>query len=172
MSFDFDEIRLGSSFIQVAPIVSVATGLQTFRSTHSLAAGGSQDFDAPAGDGVANLLKFAFNMLGTGVGQKMDLNQSNNSALVSNGFAGLPVSSIESTTGDLQVTFIRRKLGTVPASGINYAVEFSNDLVTWEVDTFATEIVTDIDSIFERVTLTDSDSGINRYFARLRISKL
>jgi len=157
------------NFTMVTPAVA-SNGLVTFRATNGLAADGSQDLLTPANDGVANLLKYAFNMLGSGSGQAVSLSTSNTAALTPGGFAGLPFVGIENGTGKLQITYIRRNSSETP--GIAYAVEFSDVLTTWAVNGSATETVTNIDSSFERVTTTDSLGSPAKRFARVQVSPI
>ena len=67
-----------------------SSSLATVRISHSLASDGSQDLLAPAGDGVANLLKYAFNMVGSGAGQGTTLATPNAAVLTPGGTTGLP----------------------------------------------------------------------------------
>jgi len=166
-TMEFDEIRVGSSYAGVTPTLSAATGIVTFRSTYGLASGGSQDLLTPAGDGVQNLLKYAFNMLGSGSGQAAALATPNAAILTANGSAGLPLIGIESGAGKLQLTYIRRNAASFP--GITYAVEFSDALAGWAVNASAVENVTSIDTTFERVTVTDSATSSKR-FVRVRVT--
>lgn len=147
------------------------TGVEIFRTSYGLTADGSQDALTPAGDGVANLLKYAFNMLGNGVGQAADLSAPNNTVLSPTGSAGLPFGSIETGTGKLQLTYVRRKTTSNP--GIFYAVEFRDTLTsgTWSVNPAATETAVSLDAAFERVTLTDSTTPSQR-FARVKVTLL
>jgi len=144
------------------------TGLQAFRTSYSLDAGGSQDTATPAGDGTANLLKYAFNMVGTGTGQGSNLSAANSSIIAANGSAGLPLVDLDGT-GKLRVTYVRRK--STSNSGISYAVEFSDTLAngTWAVNASATTAVTSIDDTFERVVVTDANT-LTKRFARVRIT--
>jgi len=151
-------------------LIAAPSGLTTFRTTHGLAPDGSQDLETPAGDGVQNLLKYAFNMLGSGTGQAADLTTPNASILAATGSAGLPFGSIENGTGKLTITYIRRKASASPAPGITYAVEFSEDLVSWAVNGIATETVTSIDATFERVLATDTNAASPKRFARIKIT--
>lgn len=156
----------------VFTIASPPTALETFRSNSSLSADGSQDLLTPAGDGVANLLKYAFNMIGTGAGQGSTLATPNASILAGSGSAGLPLIGVENGTGKLTLTYIRRKASGSPGPGISYSVQFSNDLGIadpWVVNASATESVTSIDAAFERVTVTDSAAATRR-FARVRVT--
>ena len=141
--------------------------LATFRTTYGLAADGSQDLLTPANDKVPNLLKFAFNMMGTGQGQAAALTTPNCRQVGATGTAGLPSSGVNG--GKLMVTYLRRKAATSP--GVSYAVLFSNDLTSgsWAMNPAATESVTSIDSNFERVTVTDSVTASPR-FARVRVT--
>ena len=143
-----------------------ASQLSAFRLANGLAADGSQDLLTPAGDGVKNLLKFAFNMIGTGTGQGGTLAMPNSAVLVPNENAGLPFAESD-PSGKLALTFIRRK--TASNSGISYAVEFSDALAAWDVNGSATESAVSIDTTFERVTVTDSASPASR-FVRVKVS--
>ena len=151
------------------------TALATFRTTHALASDGSQDTASPAGDGVPNLLKYAFNMLGVGLGQATMLATPNAASLAPAGSAGLPFVSIGAgpDVGKLQLTFIRRKASASPAPGVTYAVEFTNDLGLsdhWATNPSATETATSLDATFERVTFTDSLASPSRRFARVKVT--
>ena len=152
-----------------------ATGaLAQFRNDFSLAADGSQDIETPAGDGVANLLKFAFNMLGPEPGQQPNLSSPNNHVLAIGGSSGLPYFGIATSgpdTGKLQITYIRRKADGLPAPGITCTVQFSATLAadSWAANPSATEAVVTINTTFERVTVTDSTAGATNRFARVRI---
>ena len=145
-------------------------GLTTFRTTNSLAANGSQDLLTPAGDGVQNLLKYAFNMIGTGTGQAGSLTTPNSAVLAASGSAGLPLGGVESGTGKLQITYIRRIASASPAPGITYSVEFSDALATWAVNPSASVSVTNIDTTFERVTVTDHVESPAKRFARVKVT--
>ena len=164
----FDEFRVGTSFAAVTPYTEpvAATGLETFRSANGLAADGSQDLLTPANDDVENLLKFAFNMIGSGSGQAATLATPNTAVLAPNGFAGLPFAAVDGS-GKLAFTFIRRKDSS--NSGITYSVEFSDTLSSWTTNPSATESATSLDTTFERVTVTDSITPSKR-FARVKIN--
>jgi len=151
-------------------IANSLSGLGSFRTANGLDTGGTHDLLAPAGDGVPNLLKYAFNMVGNGQGQAAALNIPNNQTVGDSGTAGLPSTEIDGS-GKLTTTFIRRKASSNP--GITYEVEFSNDLspASWAVNASATESATSIDADFERVTLTDSTAASPKRFVRVRVSQ-
>jgi len=155
---------------EVTTPAPVPTGVQTFRTIYGLATNGSQDHLTPANDGVQNLLKYALNMLGSGTGQVTSLATPNASILAPAGTAGLPLVGVESGTGKLQLTYIRRKASASPAPGITYVVEFSDALTTWAVNPSASESVTSLDSTFERVIASDSGAFTTKRFARIKIT--
>ncbi len=157
----------GGESAAVAVGITILSGLDTFRTANGLAADGSQDLLTPAGDGIANLLKYAFNLLGNGPGQTPTLSTPNPALLASDGSAGLPLLGVNGF-GQLQITFIRRKAST--GSGITYSVEFSDALATWAVNPSATEGVTSLDATFERVTVTDSLAAPAKRFARVKVT--
>ncbi len=162
-------LSIDSKTLQLT-LTSTQTALDAFRTSTALATDGSQDLLTPAGDGVANLLKYAFNMLGSSTGQAVTLATPNASVLTSGGTAGLPYVSIGTggDAGKLQITFIRRKTSATP--GITYAVEFTDDLASWAVNPSATESATSLDATFERVTVTDSSASPARRFARVKVT--
>ena len=151
----------------IAPQVS---GLNNFRTAHGLASDGTHDLLSPAGDAVPNLLKYAFNMIGDGLGQTAALTTPNNQTVGISGTAGLPSSGLDES-GKLKTTYIRRKASSTP--GVTYSVEFSNTLTagSWGVNTSATESPTSIDETFERVTVTDSVTSSTQRFVRVSVSQ-
>lgn len=148
--------------------MTIQDSFMEFRSSTGLTADGSQDVHAPAGDGVPNLFKYAFNMIGSGKGQATSLDIANNQTVGNSGAAGLPSMGVDEG-GKLSVVFVRRKAVTSP--GVNYVVEFCDDLSTnsWVINALATESVTDIDSTVERVTVTDSLKTAPKRFVRVRV---
>ena len=159
----------GNSAYTITTGTTTLNGVQSFRAAYGLASDGSQDTATPAGDGVSHILKYAFNMLGSGTGQASSLTTPNAATLTTNGSAGLPMGLVDSNRM-LQITYIRRKASTNPA--ITYAAEFSNDLGLsdpWAVNGSASEQITSIDATFERVTITDSITPVKR-FVRVRIT--
>lgn len=113
----------------------------------------SGDLADPDGDGIANLLEYAFTMGPRGNGQ-----------------AGLPTSALVQRRGEsaLELSFTRRKL----PHGLAYAVEASTDLEDWSPASLTEVEVIDQGSS-ERVTVRDS-VGLppgGRRFLRLRVSR-
>jgi hypothetical protein len=128
------------------------TTLATWRAANSLPSDGSQDTATPAGDGVANLLKYAFNMGA--------VTSNNSSILAPDGYSGIPHHEVVGS--DMLLTFVRQKDG-----GIIYTPQQSstlgNDWITvpsqptnlvdvnanWEVVTYALPMVDE--ELFARV---------------------
>ncbi len=158
----------GYSTVELDPISSLAI----FQIEHGLPSDGSQNLLTPAGDGVPNLLKFAFNMLGTGIGQTNSLDKPNGSLLRPDGFAGLPRVGRDADTNQLTLTYVRRKSSSMP--GVAYSVEFANDLTEdgWSENPSATETAIPLsDPKMERVTVTDSIANPPKRFVRVRVSQ-
>ena len=116
----------------------------------------------PAGDGVANLLKYAFNMLGNGAGQAASLDIPCS--------AGLPVVGMD-TNGHLTLLYSRRKAAAQP--GITYQIEFSSTMAadSWSANASASEVATSVDATWERVLVTDSVLNSRSRFVRIRVNK-
>jgi hypothetical protein len=160
---DFNPILNGVTLEQTA----VAAPIVQWRALHGLATDGSQDFDNSSGDGVANLLKYAFNM----APDAGDLLLPNRSILPSGGTAGLP-SINTNATPQLVIQFVRRKASTNP--GITYTAQVCSDLSDpgdWSTLDLSGATVESIDATWERVTVTDPAGGDSR-FGRLRVVRL
>jgi hypothetical protein len=153
----------GTLSISAAP-----SPLADFRAANGLAANGSQDLLIPAGDGVTNLEKYAFNMIGNGTGQAASLNIPNHRPVGATGTSGLP--SLEINGGNSTLTYVRRKASTNP--GITYVVEYSDTLAvgSWAAYAPASQTPVSIDTNYERVSLTDSIAPAPRRFFRVRIT--
>jgi predicted outer membrane repeat protein len=160
---DFNPILNGVTLEQTA----VAAPIVQWRALHGLATDGSQDFDNPSGDGVANLLKYAFNM----APDAGDLLTSNRSILIPGGTTGLPAIT-RNATPQLIIQFVRRKATINP--GVTYTVEVCTDLSDpedWSSLDLSGATVESIDNTWERVTITDPTSGPRR-FGRLSVQSL
>ncbi len=140
--------------------------LPQWRTLHGLAADGSQDLGNPSGDGVANLLKYAFNMAPAAG----NLLQPNRSLLTLTGTAGLPLITRDSA-GRLVITYLRRKAITNP--GVNYEPQAGPSPTAFSTLSQAGAIITSLDAEWERVTLVDATptSGTTR-FARVRVVRI
>lgn len=118
----------------------------------------------PDGDGVVNLLEYAFNM---------DPNVPLVATLVpASGTSGLPAHRLEDYDSHerLVIEFVRRKAATHPQ--IIYYPEFSGDLSTDNWQEPLAMIVTSINSTWERVVAYDPtphDQENPRRFARVRV---
>jgi len=114
----------------------------------------------PQGDGVPNLLKYAFNMDPV----KPDVRMLSVGA---EGTAGLPGGA---RIGDgLRLEFLRRKAGTHP--GITYTAQFGSGLDAW-TDFTGTETVSPLtpeNPTWERVVVDDPAPGPGQRFGRLKV---
>ncbi len=116
----------------------------------------------PQKDGVANILKFAFN-LNPNAPDVRRLNPG------TGGLAGLPCGTISNGPNGktLTIEFIRRKSSSNP--GITYTVEFSSDLKNWTVAD-QPETVVSIDETWERVFIKDDATiGASKRMGRVKI---
>jgi autotransporter-associated beta strand protein len=123
-----------------------------FGSQISEAAG--DDLNDPDHDGVPNLLEYACNL---------DPNLADVTPLTASATTGMPRMS-RSSDGRLRVTFLRRTAASLPV--VSLSVLFSSDLVHWVPEPAATATVESIDSLWERVVLTDAAAPAARRFAR------
>jgi hypothetical protein len=98
------------------------------------------------GDGIPNLLEFAFNLNPLAPDSHL---------LGANDLGGLPTAVVSRNLGETQlnVVFVRRKGPT--AIGLIYSVQFSTDLNTW-IDG-AAEQTSSISADFERVSVPDPE---------------
>lgn len=151
--------------------VYVPPPLMAFRVAQGLPVNGTADFLTPAGDGVPNIYKYAFNMIGSEPGQAASLEIPNNLQVGPSGTSGLPTIEFQANgETKLKWTYVRWKSSISP--GITYTVEFSNDLSagSWSPNTSATVTTTDISWNMERVTVTDNISDAGMRFSRVRVS--
>ena len=120
----------------------------------------------PDGDGVPNLLEFAFNLDPTFPEPVV--------MTAGTGLRGLPLVQLTQVAdSDRRVTveFVRRTAGS--GSGLTYAVQFSSGLTgAWQ--TGGTESVTPINERWERVVATDTVSvggSVPARFARVLVTQ-
>lgn len=122
----------------------------------------------PDGDGISNLLEYAFNLDPTFAGAQI--------LTAGTGGSGLPLVRLEAVPamGDAQLTveFVRRTAGS--GSGLTYAAQFTNDLAAGSWQKGGTESVTAINARWERVKVTDGipagTGGAGRRFARVAVT--
>jgi len=134
--------------------------LKNFGSTATSPASHSLATDV---DGVANLLKYAFNL---------DRGKPAEILLAGSGTSGLPDIRLDLTTTTLCVEYIRRRAGTAP--GIVYNVEFSSDLINWSTPANAAEAVEEIDGVWQRVRFYDPFAPVHGAprFGRVRVEEI
>lgn len=147
-------LRLGSNAALGSNWQLLGNSLASWRALQGLAGDGSQDLANPASDGVANLLKYAFNMA-PNVG---DLARVNVAELPENGTAGLPF-IYRDAQQRIVIEFIRRKAATNP--GISYVVEISGDLAQWDALDLGNATAVSIDNVWERVTVNGGSAVLH-----------
>ncbi|TVP78657.1 MAG: hypothetical protein EA353_07860 [Puniceicoccaceae bacterium] len=150
----------GKSRLAHVSLAAVEANFQNWATTAGLSGGDAAPDAIPFGDGVSNLLKYAFNMNASG---------PDSSSMLPGGTAGLPVSELD-TSGETpvwRVEFVRRKDG-----GLIYTPEKSTTLAA---DSFSpmtgTMTVDDLDADWERVVITEPYDPIANpsYFSRLKV---
>ena len=126
----FDEIRMGDSYQAVVPGSggSIDPYLE-WATRHGLSGQDAAPDAAPAGDGVANLLKFAFDMdplVSASGGVQFD-----SAELIAPGMPTLDLVPAPGDSGDFRAVFARRK--DFAEAQLDYSVHFSADLQFWWV---------------------------------------
>ncbi len=111
----------------------------------------------PFGDGVENLLKYAFNLTGSGPDRRV--------LVAGTGTAGLPCITLDRSVPALRFEYLRRK-----GSGLTYIPQLSTDLIAWQ-PLAATPVVADIDAAWERVVIAEpcDPATIPRLFGRVAV---
>lgn len=121
--------------------------------------------DDPNDDGTTNLACYAFNL---------DPSLFQASVMPAGGFSGLPLITMTGVGGSqrLSIQFVRRKASA--NSGLTYLPQFGDSLAETGPGSFSnatgTPIVTDIDSVWERVVIEDTATGGARRFGRVKVS--
>lgn len=116
--------------------------------------GDGEDLLDPDHDGASNLLEYACNL---------DPMLPDARPLAPGGSSGVPVAG-RAPDGRLRLTFLRRTTTSLPA--VTQGVVFSDNLLLWAPEPAATTVVESIDSLWERVTLTDPAAPAARRFVR------
>jgi alpha-tubulin suppressor-like RCC1 family protein len=141
-------------------LVVTGQGVPPFHAWAAAAGLGATGVDPEAiahGDGVANLLKYAFNLNGAAPDSRR--------MIPGTGTAGLPSVTLED--GMLRIEFLRRKSGD-----LLYTATRSSSLATSSFIPMATEpTVTDIDATWERVVIREAvDPALTpQLFARVEV---
>ena len=136
-----------NSAVEFIPMDTLSpSGLVTnFANDAGLSGGDALPMATPFGDGVSNLLKYAFNMNAGG---------PDTSSLVSgSGSSGLPAFAMDDSGPEpvFRVEFVRRK-----GSGLIYTAKHSSNLTPGSFTPMSGAVnVTDIDDQFERVTVEE-----------------
>jgi hypothetical protein len=111
--------------------------------------------DAPHGDGVANLLKYAFNL---------DTDRADARGLAAGGTVGLPkIDLVSGTPAKLRLEYLRRK-----DSGLTYIPQFGTRLNDFATMT-ETPVITSIDDTWERAVIEKTITG-DTGFARVKVN--
>lgn len=114
----------------------------------------------PDKDGIPNLLERAFNL---------SPNLPDSTVLTANnGTTGLPRVTNTIIAGNRVVSLEYIRLKNAHCASLSYTPQFSNGLVSWQ-NAMGFETVTSIDSVWERVTLSDTISGQPKRFCRVKV---
>lgn len=130
-----------------------------FAPTQIAAEGAMADNDS---DGVPNLLEFAFNLDPTFAEPRVMEPET--------GIRGIPVSFVETISGEAQLTIVFLRRTAASGAGLIYQPEFSTDLVSWT--TGGTETATAINDRWERVKVVAPThvGEVKSRFTRVRVS--
>jgi hypothetical protein len=160
-----------SGLLAPAPAPAPAIAYNSWATTTGLTAEQLETEANPSGDGVGNMLKYAFNMDPNekymGVAQTM-VPVVGEVSLFSGGNAGLPYVGQDSD-GRMVVQFVRRRHA---ANVVDYEVQFSSDLNTGWQKSDAVEQVEILDATWERVTVRDTANNPTSRFGRVKVTDL
>jgi hypothetical protein len=137
--------------------------LAAFREVHGLDKTGADDLDNPSGDGVPNLMRYAF---GLSPEDGDLLKPASPRAMPVGGSAGLPLVFRDRVDGMPRYQYVRRKDSSDPR--VSYDVFGSDDLVEW-LPVSETGSVDSIDADWERVTVPVTGSAAE--FRRIEVSR-
>jgi hypothetical protein len=148
--------------------------LASWRELHGLPRDGSQDAAIASAYGVANIVKFAFNLAPTAgtlaTPNAQTLPSPTGTTLAE--LSGLPHFGRTGTGNQLALTFLRRRATSGP--GIGYEVQWTDDFAAWSaqpLDGTNSETLI-IDSNWERVRfLNTPDASASRRFYRVAVRR-
>lgn len=146
-------IRLKVVLDETPPTDPEPNSFEGWAITHNLPTGQSGPLDTPAGDGVANVLKYAFGI----------------DPLVYTNPADLPQQGTIEAGGETYMTLTYIRSTTI--TGVSFVLEGSGDFKTWETITNAETNIESLPGDREKVTLVDIESfeTTGRRFLRLRV---
>jgi hypothetical protein len=137
--------------------VEQASGFNSWAASHGLSGPNAEPLAAPQGDGVPNMLKYAFNLAPS--------DRVTTMTHVS-GTKGMP--AISKLATGLRVEFVRRKNSQ---AGLVYKVMHSTALHSGWNEVTGNSTVTPIDDTWERVVVdVPVDQGIRQAFARVSVT--
>jgi len=153
----------------VAALIAEEAGVSTWSwvDQYGLSDSSAGPEASPAGDGVTNLMKYAFNMspLRAYTGADRDLQP--------NGTSGLPLITTVDISGAsyMQITYVRR----VNPNSVTYQPQFGSSLsdpAAWQSATVQVGAPIKIDDVWERVTVRDSlpTSSVRSRFAQVKLT--
>lgn len=149
---------LGSMWNGLLVVSAAQAGFDAEAKAGGLTAASALPSIIPTGDGLTNLVKYAFNL---------NLARPGHRTMAPGGFSGLPLFTTVSTGAETgwRVEFVRRKV-----EGLTYMVMGSNDLLDFDAMP-GTSTVTDIDDDWERVVFeadpSPGESG--QVYARVEV---
>jgi hypothetical protein len=151
-----------SAAINAIRITEVVSPISDWYAANGLTGADATPEANPAGDGIPNLLKFAFNMDAT-----TSYQGASRHLTAGTGVAGLPLVTMVSTTGGqrLRIEYIRRRND----NSLAYQPQFSNDLASW-VSAVSAPTVTAIDADWERVVVEDLLDAWTKRFGRVKVT--
>jgi hypothetical protein len=154
-----------------APTLPPAIGYDSWAASGGLPAGEQGAAATPSGDGISNLLKYAFNLdpNESYVGPSATLVPKIDAASpLPGGRAGLPYVAVGSD-GRMVVQFVRRRNA---ANVAGYEVQFSSNLNTGWQQADGVEQVEILDATWERVTVRDTANNPKNRFGRVKVTDL
>ena len=119
----------------------------------------------PSGDGLSNILKFAFG-LNPKISDTKDLTITDATTFTK----GQPVGHLSENPSNFSARFVRLKEHL--ANGVTYTIEFSSDLSVWEISSASPTVISDDGGDYEVVEVDSPDlvnGGIPTFF-RLGVS--